>query len=329
MDKKKEPVIPKDEYFARLEQGIPVGNCWVDMGNGEFAYALHEIVAVSAPFNRYNDKMFMVQNISICCVADKTRVDTKHAEMQAMQIQGAMEQERKMNEMKKQLTKIVNDYFTAKKQSILFKAGSIEKMENLVSQERGFIDAIEHDDRPTPVFPFDLYISNKKLIDDFLHIRSLPIETGKDTDNWEANFETAMRMFFEWDLGIGPENRTYTNDRVANAFRNAWKVNEARRFFYNKYAGVAELTGASVTDYSGKFGLKGLFKAGIDPIEQFVGSYDIDIYVINGNMLKFVLTNKTSMKSFLYGKGPEWERNSFRLDGNTIQTYIFTEPIRR
>jgi hypothetical protein len=41
MEKKgKEQVIPLAEYLARLEQGIFIGDCWVDMGKGEFAYAL-------------------------------------------------------------------------------------------------------------------------------------------------------------------------------------------------------------------------------------------------------------------------------------------------
>jgi hypothetical protein len=57
-------------------------------------------------------------------------------------------------------------------------------------------------------------------------------------------------------------------------------------------------------------------------IKQFVGSYRIDIYVIEGNELMFILSNNTSMKSFLYGKGTEWERSSFRLDGNMYQDYI-------
>jgi hypothetical protein len=40
-------IIKKEEYFARLSQGVPIGNCWVDMGNGELAYALHEVVVTS------------------------------------------------------------------------------------------------------------------------------------------------------------------------------------------------------------------------------------------------------------------------------------------
>ena len=33
------------------------------------------------------------------------------------------------------------------------------------------------------------------------------------------------------------------------------------------------------------------------------------------------------MNSFLYDQGPEWERKTFGLNGNTYQNYIFTESI--
>ena len=151
----------------------------------------------------------------------------------------------------------------------------------------------------------------------------------KDTDNWWSNLTTAARLLFEWEYGIGPSNRTFMNDDAANAFRNAWRVKEARRYFYKKYTGVSDFKGASVTNYSGKFGLKGLFNAGIDPIEQYVGSYNIDIHAIEGQMLQFTITNVTSMKSLMYGLGLQWERSQFPFYGNTRQTYIFTEPLRR
>ena len=158
---------------------------------------------------------------------------------------------------------------------------------------------------------------------------------------WTANFSdsegfnivnfdkaTAGSLTMDWAFGTGLENRTFNNDKTADAFRDAWKVNEAREFFYNKYSGVSDLTGASVTEYGAKFGMEGLFRAGLDPIEQFVGSYSVDIHVVDGN-LQFILRNPTSFKSLMYGIGPDWSRSTFRLGGNMEQTYIFTEPIRR
>jgi hypothetical protein len=74
-EKVKERVISENEYLARLEQGVPVGNCWVDMGNGELAYALQEVVVVGVPFNKYDDKFFDVHTVNFC-VADNTRIYT-------------------------------------------------------------------------------------------------------------------------------------------------------------------------------------------------------------------------------------------------------------
>jgi hypothetical protein len=52
-----------------------------------------------------------------------------------------------------------------------------------------------------------------------------------------------------------------------------------------------------------------------------------ELIIKYGNYLRYILTNRTSMNSFLYDQGPEWERDVFKLNGNTYQTYIFTEPI--
>ena len=69
-------VISKGEYDARINQGIPVGNCWVDMGNGERSYALHEVVVVGVSTNQYKDRTFMPVDFYVC-LADNTRVNVK------------------------------------------------------------------------------------------------------------------------------------------------------------------------------------------------------------------------------------------------------------
>jgi hypothetical protein len=83
----KRRIIKKEEYFIRLDQGIPVGDCWVDMGNGELAYALHEVAAIAVPYNKYNDREFVFKSISVC-IADNTRVDN----IQKKQFEKAIEQ---------------------------------------------------------------------------------------------------------------------------------------------------------------------------------------------------------------------------------------------
>ncbi|WP_462264529.1 hypothetical protein [Mucilaginibacter sp.] len=67
-------------------------------------------------------------------------------------------------------------------------------------------------------------------------------------------------------------------------------------------------------------------KAGIDPIEQFTGSFRPDISS-DGSTLTITITNTTSIKSLFYGIIPDYHRSTFKPGGNMIQTYIIKEPI--
>jgi hypothetical protein len=103
-------IIKKEEYFARIEQGVPVGNCWVDMGNGELAYALYEVAVTSVPVSKYNDRTFLLHDVCVC-VADNTRVDIRQRDVKIREIENAMEKERKKNELVGKVKNIVNKYY--------------------------------------------------------------------------------------------------------------------------------------------------------------------------------------------------------------------------
>lgn len=154
-------------------------------------------------------------------------------------------------------------------------------------------------------------------------------ELFEDVSDWGSNVGIAAKMTFDWATGTGVNNNIFAGGKVANSMSNAFRVNQARDFYYNKYSGIRNLAGTSVKNFEGSFGLKGIKNAGLDPIEQFVGSYRIDIYNQSGKSLRFVLTNTTSVQSFLYGIGPEYNRTTFGPGGNTTQTYIWNEPVRR
>ena len=152
-------------------------------------------------------------------------------------------------------------------------------------------------------------------------------EGNRDTDNWFANFGTAIGLTAQW-VFYGNQNRIFKNDRVANSFRNSRVVWEARNFWYKKVNSGASVT-ADVINFrgikrfgGGNFGFTGLVKAGIDPIEQFVGSTHNFTLTSDGINLTYTITNVTSFRSLMYGLTPEW-LNFY----NTKQTYIFTEPI--
>ncbi|HEX8039534.1 MAG TPA: RHS repeat-associated core domain-containing protein, partial [Chryseosolibacter sp.] len=103
-------------------------------------------------------------------------------------------------------------------------------------------------------------------------------ELARAYNEFEKDMGVANTMFWDWLLGDGAETRSFYNDHVAANMKNAWRVNEARKFFYNKYKDATDYKGASVTNYQGDFGIEGLLRAGFDPIEQFVGSYTVNIY---------------------------------------------------
>jgi hypothetical protein len=121
-----------------------------------------------------------------------------------------------------------------------------------------------------------------------------------------------------WALGIGDNNTKFKNDRVANSFQNSDGITQARDDYY------------SIHKISGRydFGLKGLWKAGFNPILQYVGSFNYKIDVV-GNNLQYTITNSTTFASASYHLWPyswNWKEGPM---GTFDQTYIFTEPIKK
>ena len=141
-------------------------------------------------------------------------------------------------------------------------------------------------------------------------------------------------MFMDWITGKGDERRTFgPGTPQVNDMRDATGVNRAKKYFYKKNAarlsmGCDPLSLEELTDYNPGFGLKGLIEAGLDPTEQFVGNYRVDVYPNADNTITIVLSNNTSMTSLLYSIGPSWDRSSFGPGGNMYQIYTWKEPIR-
>jgi len=129
-------------------------------------------------------------------------------------------------------------------------------------------------------------------------------------------FDRAVNMTCAWIIGDN-KSLSYKNDDIANSFRNASGIIKAREDYYNM----------GITYHHVDFGLKGLFQAGLDPIEQFVGSYDYKIDVV-GNNLQYTITNSTTFGSAAYHIWPyKWNWINGPM-GTMNQTYIFTEPLR-
>jgi RHS repeat-associated protein len=175
------------------------------------------------------------------------------------------------------------------------------------------------DDRPKPSCDLPLCV---EMIG---HNPDKPQNTG-----WRA----AIGMTADWTSGHGASYRIYDGSTSSSQnMMQARRVNEARQYFYQKNAEAlaAGKPLAPVTNYKGDFGVFDLvWYAGLNPTQQFVGSYRIDISPVGNDQIRFELNNNSSMKSFLYGIGPAWERSSSDTNfGNMRQTYTWTEPIKR
>ena len=134
-------------------------------------------------------------------------------------------------------------------------------------------------------------------------------------------------MTFQWATGTGQERRVFGPETPqANDMRDAYRVNKARELYREKNALTCGPGRVGVDNYRGSFGLLDLlWRAGLDPTEQFVGSYRVDIMPNADGSATYVITNTTSLQSLLYGVGPSYGRSTFRPGGNMTQIYTWTE----
>jgi hypothetical protein len=138
----------------------------------------------------------------------------------------------------------------------------------------------------------------------------------------------SLGMFRDWIFGKGSESRIFESCSLQSQnMADAPGVEKARQLMYQKNEGRPFEEWEPVKNYRGSFGLPGLVAAGIDPTEQFVGSYKVEIFPQPDKTLRFELSNTTSLKSFLYGQVEDHEREDFAYGGNMRQTYTWTEPV--
>ncbi len=146
--------------------------------------------------------------------------------------------------------------------------------------------------------------------------------------SWAESFLEAARMTFQWATGTGPDEPRIFGEGSSrvNDMKDAYRVKKARELYRQKNALSCGPGLVGVDNYRGSFGLLDLlWRAGLDPTEQFVGSYRVDILPNADGSATYVLTNTTSLQSLLYGIGPSYDRSSFRPGGNMTQIYTWTE----
>src|SRR5215469_11367606 len=128
-----------------------------------------------------------------------------------------------------------------------------------------------------------------------------------------TDWGTSMSLTWQWLSGTGPDSQTFgPGSSPASEMQNAPGVQAALNLYNqkNQNQGCDCRNAQPVTNFAAHFGLSGLFKAGLNPTEQFVGSYRVDIYPMPGCKKKIVITNTSSFRSFAYGIAPDWNRSS-------------------
>ena len=148
------------------------------------------------------------------------------------------------------------------------------------------------------------------------------------TDPLGLTWAESFGMGWAWLTGTAPPNTVYgplTNQ--SQDMMQSPGVQNAINFFNQKNAGKCPSQWQPVTSYRGKFGLKGLWQAGTNSTQQFVGSYSVNIYPNPNGTLDVQIYNTTSMTSFFYGIYPNALNppNGWPM-GNTSQEYLGTVP---
>lgn len=126
----------------------------------------------------------------------------------------------------------------------------------------------------------------------------------------------------EWDGGTGPTNSMFADfdNSTSGAFGS---LNSP----FSSYASAAREDALSSNKSKD---MVTMTYANANPIvaqdmwEQMWGRTNVSWYKL-GDKTLFLMHDSKSMTSFGYRALPSWERSSFRLNGNTYQTYIWTE----
>ena len=130
-----------------------------------------------------------------------------------------------------------------------------------------------------------------------------------------SGVESAASMFGEFLTGTGPSDLTFGPGSVnSQMMASSPGITQAINAYNNR-----KPTGLYT------FGLSGLWNAGANPIQQFVGSYRYSVVPTNGG-LDVTLSNYTSVRSGSYHLLPSHQRSSFGPMGTTHQTYEVFVP---
>jgi RHS repeat-associated protein len=163
---------------------------------------------------------------------------------------------------------------------------------------------------------------NGGLTDLYGYVANDPVNwVDEDGHTWK---ESSM-YFGKWLIGWPIPTDFGPGTNQVEDMKNAQGVQDARDAFYAKNNGKICTSRSALTNYKASFGLSGLWDAGWNSTQQFIGSYRVDITPNTDGTVNINLTNSTSFTSFSYGIGPSWDGGP---GGTQTQVYHWTEQGR-
>ncbi len=135
--------------------------------------------------------------------------------------------------------------------------------------------------------------------------------------SWLSGVGNAVLLVSNWITGTGPSSVVYGPSSVQSAqMASSILLSDA----INQYLQTGKSSGAE------SFKVAGVIGAGINPTQQFVGSFNYYITASDGN-LNVNITNISSFTSLTAGLGPNWPRGSSPTPGGNMgQTFQLTIP---
>ena len=132
-------------------------------------------------------------------------------------------------------------------------------------------------------------------------------------------------LFYEFDQGVGLE-KSFLSD-FDNTTEGFFGSMDSPLSTYASKARIAVISGG-LNNGKIPFNYKEVnpVTAAFDGWEQFLGRVNLSYYKL-GDKVLFLMHDSKSFTSLSYRAGGSWDRSTFRLNGTTTQTYIWTESI--
>jgi uncharacterized Zn-binding protein involved in type VI secretion len=122
-------------------------------------------------------------------------------------------------------------------------------------------------------------------------------------EEWLKGVKDAGSMTWDWRIGKERDHVFGSGSIQVKNMMDSPGVKKAREAFYQgklKPEGYYDKQGKLHPEgYHYNFGRRAFFDAGIDPTEQFVGSYNVKVYPNSNSTIHFEVYNTTSLQSLL------------------------------